>query len=189
MWPNVRTTKNSFDTALSHIQVDDASGRVLGRRQHLCLTTGTSSGKSLAFALPILEAYRKDPNTKALILFPTKAGLSKLQKLFQQVCPGLGVCTFDGDTPKDDRPRLLKSCHVFLTNPDMLHFTILASHARWRHVLENLRFMVLDEAHVYRGSFGSHVKALQSLTDLHRLFGDDVQRLPLGIRSPWSAES
>jgi len=137
---------------------------VLGKKHHLCLTTGTSSGKSLAFALPILEAYRRDPNSKALVLFPTKAlaqdQLGKLQKLFQQVCPGLGVCTFDGDTPKDDRARLLKSCHVFLTNPDMLHFTILASHARWRHVLEHLRYMVLDEAHVYRGSFGAHVALL-----------------------------
>eukprot|EP00913_Durusdinium_trenchii_P015692 g14747.t1 len=137
---------------------------VLGKKKHLCLTTGTSSGKSLAFALPILEAYRRDPNSKALVLFPTKAlaqdQLGKLQKLFQQVCPGLGVCTFDGDTPKDDRARLLKSSNVFLTNPDMLHFTILSSHLKWRHVLENLRHVVLDEAHVYRGSFGSHAALL-----------------------------
>lgn len=157
--------------ALKQMNIDElfehqhtALRAVLGKKCHLCLTTGTSSGKSLAFALPILEAYRKDPNSKALVLFPTKAlaqdQLGKLQKLFQQVCPGLGVCTFDGDTPKDDRARLLKSCHVFLTNPDMLHFTILASHARWRHVLEHLRYMVLDEAHVYRGSFGAHMALL-----------------------------
>lgn len=158
-------------SALKQMNIEDlfehqhtALHAVLGKKKHLCLTTGTSSGKSLAFALPILEAYRRDPNSKALVLFPTKAlaqdQLGKLQKLFQQVCPGLGVCTFDGDTPKDDRARLLKSSNVFLTNPDMLHFTILSSHLKWRHVLENLRHVVLDEAHVYRGSFGSHAALL-----------------------------
>lgn len=137
---------------------------VLGDKQHLCLTTGTSSGKSLAFALPILEEFRKNPSARALIIFPTKAlaqdQLTKLQRLFHAVCPGLGVCTFDGDTQQSDRPSLLKNCHVFLTNPDMLHFTILAYHSRWRHVLENLRYVVLDEAHVYRAAFGTHAALL-----------------------------
>mmetsp|Transcript_32047 Transcript_32047/g.56666 ORF Transcript_32047/g.56666 Transcript_32047/m.56666 type:complete len:1192 (+) Transcript_32047:129-3704(+) len=141
-----------------------ALGAVLGRRQHLCLTTGTSSGKSLAFALPILEDFRRDPNLRALIIFPTKAlaqdQLGKLEKLFQAVCPRLGVCTFDGDTPKAERAGRLKNCHVFLTNPDMLHFTILANHRSWRLILENLRYVVLDEAHVYRATFGSHVALL-----------------------------
>jgi len=137
---------------------------VMGEEKHLCLTTGTSSGKSLAFALPILEAFRRDPSSKALILFPTKAlaqdQLGKLQRLFKAVCPALQVCTFDGDTPKTERAGLLKSCHVFLTNPDMLHFTILPSNTSWRHVLQNLRYVVLDEAHVFRGSFGTHVALL-----------------------------
>ncbi|CAJ1378386.1 unnamed protein product [Effrenium voratum] len=162
-WCFVRTCSVSQQSCWAQ-ETCEAKPQVLGEKKHLCLTTGTSSGKSLAFALPILEAYRQDPKSRALVLFPTKAlaqdQLGKLQKLFQQVCPGLGVCTFDGDTPKDDRARLLKSCHVFLTNPDMLHFTILAAHLRWRHVLENLRYMVLDEAHVYRGSFGAHVALL-----------------------------
>lgn len=137
---------------------------VLGSRQHLCLTTGTSSGKSLAFALPILEDFRRDPTLCAIILFPTKAlaqdQLGKLQRLFYAVCPELHVCTFDGDTPKADRPRLLKECHVFLSNPDMLHYTILANHRSWRRILENLRYVVLDEAHIYRATFGSHVALL-----------------------------
>lgn len=137
---------------------------VLGEKRHLCLTTGTSSGKSLAFALPILEAFRQNPSSRAIVLFPTKAlaqdQLGKLQKLFKAVCPGLNVCTFDGDTPKDQRPGLLRDCHVFLTNPDMLHFTILSSHSKWKQVLENLRYIVLDEAHVYRASFGSHTALL-----------------------------
>lgn len=137
---------------------------VLAEKKHLCLTTGTSSGKSLAFALPILEEFRKNPNTTALILFPTKAlaqdQLGKLQKLFRAVCPGLNVCTFDGDTARADRPELMKNFQVFLTNPDMLHYTILAYHSRWRHILEKLRFIVLDEAHVYRAVFGTHIALL-----------------------------
>jgi len=120
---------------------------------HVCLTTSTSSGKSLAFAIPILEDFQRSGNTRALILFPTKAlaqdQLSKLHRFFS-VCKGLKVCTFDGDTPKQDREALVKEAHVFLTNPDMLHYTMLATHARWRTVLETLRFVVLDEAHVYR---------------------------------------
>lgn len=137
---------------------------VLGEKRHLCLTTGTSSGKSLAFALPILEDFRKDPSTRALVLFPTKAlaqdQLGKLQRLFHAVCPALGVCAFDGDTARGERPELLRNSHVFLTNPDMLHFTILASHTRWRNILENLKYVVLDEAHVYRATFGTHMALL-----------------------------
>lgn len=142
----------------------EALRAVLRDKKHLCLTTGTSSGKSLAFALPILEEFQRNPLARALVLFPTKAlaqdQLSKLKRLFQAVCPQLRVCTFDGDTPKTERASLLQESHVFLTNPDMLHYTILASHSRWKKVLENLRYVVLDEAHVYRGAFGTHAALL-----------------------------
>eukprot|EP00927_Polykrikos_kofoidii_P044160 TRINITY_DN38202_c0_g1_i2.p1 TRINITY_DN38202_c0_g1~~TRINITY_DN38202_c0_g1_i2.p1 ORF type:complete len:1198 (-),score=143.77 TRINITY_DN38202_c0_g1_i2:210-3749(-) len=142
----------------------EALKATIGERRHLCLTTGTSSGKSLAFALPILEEFLKKPDMRALILFPTKAlaqdQLSKLRRLFHAVCPALRVCTFDGDTPKAERAGLLRDCHVFLTNPDMLHYTIIAANRGWKRILENLCYVVLDEAHVYRGSFGAHAALL-----------------------------
>ena len=137
------------------------------------VTTGTASGKSLCFNLPTLDALCRDAFARALYLYPTKA-LSQDQAralgsfgLTKQVRPAI----YDGDTPRDARGDVRRSANVLLTNPDMLHVGILPHHDSWERLLRNLAFVVVDEAHVYRGVFGSHVanvlRRLLRLTDYY----------------------
>jgi len=137
------------------------------------VTTGTASGKSLCFNLPTLDALCRDAFARALYLYPTKA-LSQDQAralgsfgLAKQVRPAI----YDGDTPRDARGDVRRSANVVLTNPDMLHVGILPHHDSWERLLRNLAFVVVDEAHVYRGVFGSHVanvlRRLLRLTDYY----------------------
>ncbi|MDE3133133.1 MAG: DEAD/DEAH box helicase, partial [Acidobacteriota bacterium] len=123
------------------------------------VTTGTASGKSLCFQLPTLETLVTDPTARALYLYPTKA-LAQDQaralhnfKLTAQLRPAI----YDGDTPSRERPAIRRRSNLVITNPDMLHIGILPHHAAWGDLLANLAFVVIDEAHVYRGVFGSHV--------------------------------
>jgi DEAD/DEAH box helicase domain-containing protein len=123
------------------------------------VTTGTASGKSLCFQLPTLQVLTGDAQARALYLYPTKA-LSQDQArslhqfgMTKQIRPAI----YDGDTPRQERAAIRKRSNVILTNPDMLHVGILPHHAAWADVLANLAFVVVDEAHVYRGVFGSHV--------------------------------
>jgi DEAD/DEAH box helicase domain-containing protein len=129
--------------------------------QHVILSTGTASGKTLAYNIPVLEALVEDGRTRALYLFPTKAlaqdQLRGLHELTRGDLKHKRFGTYDGDTPKGARARLRREASILLTNPDMLHLGILPNHTLWADVFANLRFVVLDEAHVYRGVFGSHV--------------------------------
>ena len=116
------------------------------------------------FNLPTLTALIESRGrARALYLFPTKALAQDQCRALRTLARGsdmlafLRVATFDGDTPAEDRERLRAETHVFLTNPDMVHRTILAQHARWGAVLRELRYVLLDEVHVYSGLFGSHV--------------------------------
>ena len=131
------------------------------RGQHLILATGTASGKTLAYNVPVLEAIVADRNARALYLFPTKAlaqdQLRSLAALTEGDVRGIRFGTYDGDTPQAARSRLRREVSVLLTNPDMLHVGILPNHNLWAGFFANLRFVVIDEAHVYRGVFGSHV--------------------------------
>ncbi len=125
---------------------------------HAIVTTGTASGKSLAFTLPVLEMIAADPHARALFLYPTKAlAQDQARSLAAFRLPGLRVAIYDGDTPTDRRRDVRRGANVILTNPDMLHVGVLPHHDRWGDVLHNLRYVVVDEAHVYRGVFGSHV--------------------------------
>ncbi len=123
------------------------------------ITTGTASGKSLCFQIPTLEVLTSDPTARALYLYPTKAlAQDQARSLHgfgrhQQIRPAI----YDGDTPRAERAAIRKRSNVILTNPDMLHVGILPHHAAWGELLANLAFVVVDEAHVYRGVFGSHV--------------------------------
>ncbi len=123
------------------------------------ITTGTASGKSLCFQLPTLEVLTSDPTARALYLYPTKALAQDQARalhafgLHRQVRPAI----YDGDTPRAERAAIRKSSNLILTNPDMLHVGILPHHPAWGDLLANLAFVVVDEAHVYRGVFGSHV--------------------------------
>jgi DEAD/DEAH box helicase domain-containing protein len=129
--------------------------------QHLILSTGTASGKTLAYNVPVLEAALTDARSRALYLFPTKAlaqdQLRGLRDLTRDEFPNLRFGTYDGDTSRAARARLRREAAILLTNPDMLHLGILPNHTLWASFFANLRFLVLDEAHIYRGIFGSHV--------------------------------
>src|ERR1700685_4654653 len=129
--------------------------------KNVVIVTPTASGKTLCYNLPVLNAILEDADTRALYLFPTKAlaqdQLSELHDLSTRLDDCFGVFTYDGDTPSDARKAVRERGHVILTNPDMLHTGILPHHTKWTRVFENLRYIVLDELHTYRGVFGSHL--------------------------------
>jgi DEAD/DEAH box helicase domain-containing protein len=128
------------------------------RGENVIVTTGTASGKSLAFNLPVLDAIARAPKTRALYLYPTKAlAQDQARALSELRVKGLKPAIYDGDTPAETRWQIRKWSNLILTNPDMLHVGVLPHHDRWGDVLHNLRYVVVDEAHVYRGVFGSHV--------------------------------
>jgi DEAD/DEAH box helicase domain-containing protein len=143
----------------------------------LVIVTPTASGKTLCYNAPVLDAILRDPSTRALYLYPTKAlaqdQLAELHSLVELVSAqdpdragddqsraatgAIGVFTYDGDTPQDARRAIRTRAHIVLSNPDMLHAGILPHHPRWAKLFENLRFVVIDELHAYRGVFGSHL--------------------------------
>jgi ATP-dependent helicase YprA (DUF1998 family) len=129
--------------------------------KNVVVVTPTASGKTLCYNLPVLNAVLENPDTRALYLFPTKAlaqdQLAELQDLGRRLDDRFGVFTYDGDTPSDARKAIRERGHIVLTNPDMLHTGILPHHTKWMRLFENLRYIVLDELHTYRGVFGSHL--------------------------------
>ena len=144
--------------------------------------TPTASGKTLCYNAPVLDAILKDPSTRALYLFPTKAlaqdQLAELHALaelaMQHGAPEIGVFTYDGDTPSDARRAIRGKAHVVLSNPDMLHSGILPHHPRWAKLFENLKFVIIDELHAYRGVFGSHLSnIMRRLQRVCRHYGSD----------------
>ncbi|MBA2360764.1 MAG: DEAD/DEAH box helicase, partial [Actinobacteria bacterium] len=149
------------------------------RGEHLVVATGTASGKTLAFNLPVLDALAREPKTRALYLYPTKAlAQDQVRALTRLKPPGIKPAIYDGDTESDRRWQIRKWANLILTNPDMLHVGVLPHHERWGDVLHNLRYVVVDEAHVYRGVFGSHVgNVLRRLRRLARIYGADPQFL------------
>ncbi len=160
-----------------------AFAHVMARRD-LVTITPTASGKTLCYNGPVLDAILKDPSTRALYLFPTKAlaqdqlaelhGLVEIIAQQQHGSPEIGVFTYDGDTPSDARRAIRGKAHVVLSNPDMLHSGILPHHPRWAKLFENLKFVVIDELHAYRGVFGSHLaNILRRLQRVCRHYGSD----------------
>jgi DEAD/DEAH box helicase domain-containing protein len=159
----------------------EAFAHVLARRNVVTITP-TASGKTLCYNAPVLNAILQDSSTRALYLFPTKAlaqdQLAELHTLSELVTRGtdveIGVFTYDGDTPSDARRAIRGKAHVVLSNPDMLHSGILPHHPRWAKLFENLRFVVVDELHAYRGVFGSHLaNILRRLRRICRHYGSD----------------
>jgi DEAD/DEAH box helicase domain-containing protein len=144
------------------------------------VVTPTASGKTLCYNLPVLNAVLENPDTRALYLFPTKAlaqdQLAELHDLSARLDHRFGVFTYDGDTPSDARKAIRERGHIVLSNPDMLHTGILPHHTRWQRLFENLRYVVLDELHTYRGVFGSHLaNVLRRLRRIARFYGSDPQ--------------
>jgi DEAD/DEAH box helicase domain-containing protein len=149
------------------------------RGEHLIVTTGTASGKTLAFNLPVLDALAAEPRDRALYLYPTKAlAQDQARALAELAVPRVRAAIYDGDTPPERRPQIRRFANLVLTNPDMLHIGVLPRHDLWADVLHNLRYVVVDEAHVYRGVFGSHVaNVLRRLRRLARVYGAEPQFL------------
>ena len=148
--------------------------------EHLVVVTPTASGKTLAYNLPVLSDLIHHPEHRALYLFPTKAlaqdQLAELNTLIQDTDVSIGVNTYDGDTPGDQRRKIRQEARIVLTNPDMLHSAILPHHPKWIQLLQNLRFVVVDELHVYRGVFGSHVaNVFRRLTRVAKFHGSSPQ--------------
>jgi DEAD/DEAH box helicase domain-containing protein len=133
--------------------------------RNVVITTPTASGKTLCYNVPVLSSVLRDPATRALYMFPTKAlaqdQLAELHELSDRLSRAssleIGVFTYDGDTPQDARRAIRGRAHVVLSNPDMVHSGILPHHPRWAKLFENLRYIVIDELHAYRGVFGSHL--------------------------------
>ena len=181
-------TDDRLRAALAQRGIDDlythqseAFAHVLGGRNVVTITP-TASGKTLCYNAPVLNSILQDPSTRALYLFPTKAlaqdQLAELHALTQIVGERaetpIGVFTYDGDTPSDARRAIRGKAHVVLSNPDMLHSGILPHHPRWAKLFENLRYVVIDELHAYRGVFGSHLSnILRRLQRICRHYGSD----------------
>jgi DEAD/DEAH box helicase domain-containing protein len=153
-----------------------AESLTLARRgRDLVVATPTASGKSLCFNLPILEQLAADPGARALYLFPTKALSRDQEQALRAVMVDAeidrGAITYDGDTPGDARRAAREHGSVVLTNPDMLHAGMLPHHAAWARLFANLRFVVIDELHTYRGVMGSHlanvIRRLRRIADFH----------------------
>jgi len=156
---------------------------VNGVRQgrNVMVSTSSASGKTLCYNIPVTEAMLSERSSRAIYLFPTKAlaqdQLRSLQELFYpELLKIEEFATFDGDTPQAERAEIRRRARIVLTNPDMLHMGILPNHAQWSRLLRQLRYVVVDEAHEYRGVFGSHVACvLRRLRRLCNLYGSAPQ--------------
>ncbi|MBT3337490.1 MAG: DEAD/DEAH box helicase [Anaerolineae bacterium] len=142
--------------------------------KNIVLATSTASGKTLAYNLPVLAALSANPEARAIYLFPTKALTQDQLSNLQPLQPTTAV--YDGDTPKSKRPAIRKNARILLSNPDMLHTGILPHHTKWEDFFGNLKFVVIDEMHTYRGVFGSHVaNVIRRLKRISAFYGASPQ--------------
>ncbi|MEI7590141.1 MAG: DEAD/DEAH box helicase, partial [Deltaproteobacteria bacterium] len=146
--------------------------------QDVVIVTPTASGKTLCYNIPVLQQILEKPATRALYLFPTKALAQDQMKEAQAITAMFGcdikTNTYDGDTPSDARARIRKQSGIIITNPDMLHTAILPHHTKWQSFFLNLKFVVIDELHIYRGIFGSHFSnVIQRLLRICRFYGQE----------------
>jgi len=155
-------------------QAEAVSAALAG--EDVVVVTPTASGKTLCYVLPVLDTWLREPESRSLWLFPTKAlaqdQLASLGEVVRHLPQGLRAATFDGDTPSGVRQAVRQAGHVVVTNPDMLHTGVLPHHTSWVRLFQNLRYVVIDELHAYRGVFGSHLaNILRRLFRLCRFYG------------------
>lgn len=148
--------------------------------KNVVVVTPTASGKTLTYNLPVLDTLLTDSSARALYLFPTKALSQDQQAELDETIQGgglpLAAMTYDGDTPRSLRSSLRSRGRIVITNPDMLHAGVLPNHTRWVQFFQNLRYIVIDELHIYRGIFGSHVaNVIRRLKRVARFYGADPQ--------------
>ncbi len=150
------------------------------RNEDVCVVTPTASGKTLCYNVPILTEILRNDDARALYLFPTKAlsqdQVAELYELITLMDVDIKTYTYDGDTPSAARKAIRQAGHVVVTNPDMLHSNILPHHTKWVKLFENLRFIVIDEIHTYRGIFGANLaNVLRRLLRLCKFYGSSPQ--------------
>ncbi|XEC92583.1 DEAD/DEAH box helicase [Paenibacillus tarimensis] len=148
--------------------------------KHVVAVTPTASGKTLCYNLPVLQTLLENDSGRALYLFPTKAlaqdQVAELQQLADMMEVDLKTHTYDGDTPPTVRTAIRNAGHIVVTNPDMLHSAILPHHTKWVKLFENIKYIVIDELHAYRGVFGSHVaNVIRRLKRICRFYGSSPQ--------------
>lgn len=155
----------------------------LHNHKHVVITTGTSSGKSLVYQASIMEEWLKDPSSTALLLYPTKALENDQLNLFQEMSSFLfqkddshclNASIYDGDTGQQKRNAIRNGVSILLTNPDMLHLALMPHHTQWKRFFTNLKFIVIDEVHIYKGVFGSHfANVMRRLKRIIQFYGGD----------------
>ncbi|HSW43499.1 MAG TPA: DEAD/DEAH box helicase [Patescibacteria group bacterium] len=161
-WLDRRIAAALHDGGIHDLYTHQGEALAAVRAGHdVCVVTPTASGKSLCYELPVLQALADDPSARALWLFPTKALGQDQVVAFRELATAAGLpvsaSTYDGDTPAPIRSTIRAAGQVVVTNPDMLHAAILPHHTKWFQLFEQLRVIVIDELHTYRGLFGSHV--------------------------------
>ncbi|MDL2205876.1 DEAD/DEAH box helicase, partial [Eubacteriales bacterium OttesenSCG-928-N13] len=152
----------------------------VSRGEDIVVVTPTASGKTLCYNLPVIGEILKDPDARALYLFPTKAlssdQVSELYGMIEQLGADIKAFTYDGDTPAPARTAIRSAGHVVVTNPDMLHAGILPHHTKWVKLFENLKYVVIDEIHAYRGVFGSNLaNVIRRLKRICAFYGSNPQ--------------
>ncbi|MEW5900895.1 MAG: DEAD/DEAH box helicase [Acidobacteriota bacterium] len=169
--------KKGYERLYSHQRT---SCEALNEGKHVVVVTPTASGKTLCYNLPVLNSILADPANRAIYLFPTKAlsqdQRAELDEVIGLLPEGIRVHTYDGDTPQDARKAIRSIGQIVLTNPDMLHTGILPHHTKWINLFKNLKYIVIDELHNYRGIFGSHLaNVLRRLKRVARFYGSTPQ--------------
>ena len=169
--------QKGFDRLYSHQRT---SWEALREGKNIVVVTPTASGKTLCYNLPVLNTILGNPSARAIYLFPTKAlsqdQQAELNDIIQLLPAEVRIFTYDGDTPQDARKAIRARGHIVLTNPDMLHSGILPHHTKWIKLFENLKYIVIDELHNYRGIFGSHLaNVLRRLKRIAKFYGSDPQ--------------
>ena len=169
--------KRGIHQLYSH-QASSVEATLVGK--DVCIVTPTASGKTMCYNLPVLSAILKDDDARALYLFPTKAlsadQVSELYELIEEMGVDIKTYTYDGDTPGAARKAVRQAGHIVVTNPDMLHSGILPHHTKWVKLFENLKYIVIDEIHTYRGVFGSNLaNVLRRLMRLCAFYGSHPQ--------------
>ncbi|MDQ0218943.1 DEAD/DEAH box helicase [Peribacillus cavernae] len=148
------------------------------QEKSLVAVTPTASGKTLCYNLPVLQSILENEKTRALYIFPTKAlsydQKSELHEMIEEMEVEINSYTYDGDTPSAIRQKIRKAGHIVITNPDMLHSGILPHHTKWVSLFENLKYVIIDELHIYRGVFGSHTaNVIRRLKRICHFYGSD----------------
>lgn len=176
---DLRIVKTLRERGIEQLYSHQASAiEAISQDKDVVVVTPTASGKTLCYNIPVLNKILKEPDSRALYLFPTKAlsqdQLAELYELIQKLDVDIKTYTFDGDTPQTARRKIRSAGHIVVTNPDMLHAGILPHHTKWIKLFENLQYVVIDEVHHYRGIFGSHLaNVIKRLKRICKFYGSD----------------